>query len=187
MPRGVYYRDVYSKHANCRGDHLELFFRRVDKMGPYPGKKGRWCLTTRCWIWLAGKYANSGYGQFRGTRAHKYIYEIVVGKVLDGMLVMHKCDNPSCVNPDHLFMGTPADNMEDKVRKGRQSRVGCSKNPPIGERNIKAKLTEKQVVLARELYRNGVSIKNIETTIQSNVCKSTLLLAVRKRTWRHLA
>lgn len=79
-------------------------------------------ITPGCWIWTAST-RRFGYGQIqfqgRPQAAHRVSYIINVGSVPDGMLVLHKCDVPGCVNPDHLFLGTGADNMNDMSRKGR--------------------------------------------------------------------
>lgn len=76
-----------------------------------------------CWIWIAGRYFPAGYGQFfldgRDMRAHRTSWTIVHGPIPDGLWVLHKCDNPPCVRPDHLFLGTRSDNMRDCVSKGR--------------------------------------------------------------------
>lgn len=76
-----------------------------------------------CWIWKACKH--NGYGTFKvnGTQmfAHRYSYELHKGSIPEGMFVCHTCDNPECTNPNHLFLGTPWDNVQDMLQKGRNS------------------------------------------------------------------
>lgn len=86
--------------------------------------------TETCWVWTAGtfKYRN-GYGQFRVRRgdppayAHRFAWELVNGPIPQGLHVLHRCDNPPCVNPAHLFLGTQIDNYRDMVSKGRSRSI----------------------------------------------------------------
>lgn len=75
-----------------------------------------------CWEWTG--WRAHGYGYFfhegKDQRAHRVSYELFVGSIPDGLVVMHSCDNRPCVNPDHLSVGTQADNVRDMVAKGRQ-------------------------------------------------------------------
>ncbi len=83
-------------------------------------------VTPGCWLWTAGQ-VTGGYGHFAITRAtniraHRMAYILACGPIPKDKLVLHKCDNPICVNPDHLYIGTHADNANDKVLRGRTHR-----------------------------------------------------------------
>jgi len=116
-------------------------------------------------------------------KAHRISYELNVGPIPDGLNVLHHCDNPPCVNPAHLWVGTHADNVADKVAKGRQ-RWGMSGYGRHGETHPTAKLTEEQAVEARALYGAGVS--QAEIAGRFGVSQPTIFGLVSGRTWKHL-
>ena len=104
-----------------------------------------------CWVWMAAADAY-GYGKIgiatgRSARAHRISWRLHNGPIPNHLYVLHRCDNPCCVNPSHLYLGTQADNMADMVSKGRSSRHGA----PSGEKNGMAKLTDIQVERIRLL------------------------------------
>lgn len=106
-----------------------------------------------CWLWYGSLFGSNGYGRLqvksKSMAAHRYAWESHKGEIPPGMLVLHKCDNPGCVNPDHLFLGTHQDNSDDKVSKGRHSRgvkhSSAKVNPARGEAVGRAKLKYTQV------------------------------------------
>jgi hypothetical protein len=106
-----------------------------------------------CWPWTAS--TTHGYGQIGvpGTRphkAHRVAWELTNGPIPDGLLVCHRCDNPPCCNPAHLFLGTNADNMRDMVAKGR-----AGSRTAAGDLNPKARLTPEQVQEIRAAIASG--------------------------------
>ena len=104
-----------------------------------------------CWEWIA-HIDKDGYGKAkingRTLRAHRVSYELTYGKVPNGLLVCHKCDNRSCVNPKHLFLGTDKDNMRDKANKNR-----CNQK---GEKNNASKYSDHIIKPIRDLYNTGL-------------------------------
>lgn len=134
-----------------------------------------------CWIWKKGKDAR-GYGilRFRGRayKAHRLAWILTHGEIDDDLFVCHHCDNPPCVNPGHMFIGTQSDNMRDMVSKGRH-------NPPRGSTNPLSKLTEKQVFTIRWLYsENDLSQDRIAQMYQ--VSQVLISKVVRREIWRHV-
>ena len=101
-----------SKRCSSHGPPEERFWKRVSKPDD-PDK---------CWQWTGGK-SSLGYGDMmiEGKRigAHRFSYQLHHGPIPEGMWICHHCDNPKCINPDHLFIGTHQDNSNDKIKKGR--------------------------------------------------------------------
>jgi len=134
-----------------------------------------------CWEWI-GYRNDDGYGKLgikgRPTSAHRLSYEINIGPIPDGLCVLHKCNNPACVNPIHLYVGTPQDNMNDMVIASRQAR-------PNGENNPKAKLTEIQVMeIIRLLKTNNMTHKEISDRF--HVTPENILHISKGQTWKHI-
>ena len=141
-----------------------------------------WSLVNKtegCWLWMAQKNAD-GYGHygFNGgyMRAHRFALEESLGKSIGNLIVMHTCDNPACVRPSHLVVGTHADNMADKVRKNRQA---------SGEKNGASLLTELQVREMRSKYKPKIYTYKMLAN-EYGVSKDTVQKAVRGIYWKYL-
>ena len=120
-----------------------------------------------CWI-FTGQKDRQGYGRIKvggkygkPMQVHRVVFEHYHGPIKD-LLVCHTCDNCSCCNPDHLFLGTHQDNMDDMVRKKRR-------NNPFGERSYRHKLTSKEVALIRKDSRSGIVLAKLFNTSKSNI------------------
>jgi hypothetical protein len=142
---------IYNK--NTHKDYLKL----IKKSG-------------KCWEWQ-GRLNNKGYGQFRINGkpwlCHRYSYQFYIGVIPVGGQVLHKCDNPKCANPAHLFLGNCSDNMVDRLLKGRQPN---------------SKLVVADIVEIREKSKNGVSTK--ELSKKYNVCYRNIRDIVRLKSWK---
>lgn len=135
-----------------------------------------------CWIWTGGK-TYGGYGVFcldgQMRRAHRIAWIITNGPIPDGMEVLHRCDNPPCVNPAHLCLGTHQDNMDDMARKGRGNHFGTR-----GEQNGKARLTTRDIRLIREMVGSGMTHK--AAARQFGVARTTVTAIIRGVNWKHV-
>lgn len=138
--------------------------------------------TKDCWEWQGSRH-KFGYGWFsnghKAGGAHRFSWQLKNGPIPDGMLVCHRCDNPACVNPAHLFLGTNADNMADMARKGR-AKGGC--HPGVG--CARAKLDDATVIAIRQRKARGERAVNIAKTF--NIQPATVRQICRRATWRHL-
>jgi hypothetical protein len=109
-----------------------------------------------CWIWCGGTRVKSGYGGIKVNgktiSTHRYSYQLHYGAIPAGLFVCHKCDNPKCINPDHLFLGTNSDNMKDAYNKGRLN-LPTNGGFKTGNKPINRKLTEEQVIQIKEILK----------------------------------
>ncbi len=125
---------------------------------PIPVETRFWRHVVRtggCWLWTGAKFTD-GYGKIRLDRAskkyisaHRLSWQIAYGQVPQGLSVLHQCDTPACVRPDHLFLGTQTDNCMDMMEKGRDRH-------PRGEAHQGARLREQDVVQIRKIGREGI-------------------------------
>jgi hypothetical protein len=156
-----------------------------------------------CWEWTHSR-ASNGYGSFKMNYkhrlAHRYAWEITNGAIPAGALVCHRCDNPPCVNPDHLFLGDYSTNQLDAVAKGRHSaqthrhrwargsRHGTKTHPEAvarGERASQAKLTNERVLEIRAA-RASTGYGKRRLAAMFGVPEATVSLIIRRITWTHI-
>lgn len=153
------------------------------KMGPKPkplrdrffnGKFTK--MESGCWLWNSSRddYGSICVGIIR-QRAHRVSYELHIGRIPDGLFVLHQCDNKRCVNPDHLFLGTDQDNSDDKVSKGRQA-----KGVKVGG----VKLDDIQVLTIRKCAADGLKANKIAPYF--HVSNSTVTEIIARKIWRHI-
>lgn len=163
MPTGIYERK--------RRPMADRFWEKVDKSG-------------ECWLWTRA-CDPEGYGRFncgpgQGTQlAPRVAYELTFGPIPEGLDVLHTCDNPPCVRPVHLFLGTQAVNMADMVAKDRR-------NDAHGERAATAKLTSSQVQAIRAHHAKG-GISFAQLGREHGIAAPTVAKLIRGITWRRIA
>lgn len=147
-----------------------------------------------CWLWTASTNSN-GYGQLfvakepgaRPIAAHRLSWMLHNGAIPERLWVLHRCDNPRCVRPDHLFLGTSDDNVADMHAKGRASAPPRTDVlPPVrrGERNGSAVLTELEVRAMRELAARGFAMRELARRFK--VARGTVKSVLIYKTWSHI-
>ena len=162
---GKKFTDYFCKHKNARNvccsveckhkkllNTTEKFWHKVNKNGPVCERLG-----TRCWEWTGGKDTD-GYGEMmfekKMSKSHRLSWIFAYGPIPKGLCVCHTCDNPKCVNPSHLFLGTNQINTLDRTMKGRSAHNTKGKNGM-------AKTTEDQAIAIREIYKTGKTTTSI--------------------------
>jgi predicted XRE-type DNA-binding protein len=139
----------------------------------YINKKGE----DECWEWIGA--IHNRYGRFsisgKIKPSHYIVYELINNSIPIGLLVCHKCDNPKCCNPKHLFLGTHGDNMRDMINKGRDKKA-------FGEMNGNSKIKKKEVDEIKQLYSTN-NYSQRELAKQFNISQSTIFQIVNRRTW----
>lgn len=150
--------------------------------------------TETCWLWM-GKRRETGYGLMyfagRYIRTHRLAWQLFRGDIPDGMEVCHRCDNPPCVNPDHLWVGTHAENMKDAAKKGRIA-SGDKSGARLygapwskGELSGKAKLTTADVIEIRRLC-DTLGMRQTKVAKMFGVSSCQVSVIVRRKQWKHI-
>lgn len=155
---------------------LDRFWAKVDRRGP-----------DECWTWM-GSRSPKGYGVLgtiedgrpASVRAHRLSYTLNVGPIPVGLMVCHRCDNPPCVNPAHLWVGTASDNQRDAYAKGR--RVSPSVTGPRGEAAHGARLTNAAAAQMRAQYAEGA--RQVDLAAHFGVSQPTVSEVVRGLKYR---
>lgn len=136
------------------------------------------CAEGGCWEW-SGDRDKDGYGRVsvgsKNVFVHRLIYELCVSEIPMGMQVLHHCDNPPCCNPDHLFVGTNQDNVDDMTGKGRQRR---------GEEIRTSKMTPETVRELRRRYSDGETVKLL--AIEYGISEQSARHIIGRRSWKHV-
>jgi hypothetical protein len=150
-----------------RGTKAERFWSKVDIAGQ-----------DECWIWKA--CIKKGYGWFDGRNAQITAWELTYSPIekYSGIFACHKCDNPLCMNPNHLFLGTLLDNARDRHSKGRDAYMKGSANPS-------ARITEDDAVAIRELHSNNV-FSTREIAERYKLSLSHVRRIIRREKWAHV-
>lgn len=163
---------------------IELLERDIERFWSHVNRRGE----NDCWEWTAA-LSEHGYGHFNlwrngktvNLKAHRVAWQIVRGPIPDGLFACHSCDNPRCVNPKHLFLGTQDDNMADMARKGRN----LDHRPRVkGEGHPLHKLSSDDVAEIRRVYAAG-GVTQRELGKRFGVSQARVQMIVTGKGWRY--
>jgi hypothetical protein len=138
----------------------------------------------KCIIWK-GRLDRKGYGTLSvksiKMKAHRFSYQKYIGEISEGLCVCHSCDNPSCVNPKHLWLGTSQENIMDKISKGRDI------DPPklLGELNYNSRFNEETIKLIRKEHKESKT-SFTDLARRYGVTRCAISLIVKRKTWKHV-
>lgn len=142
----------------CINDYSILYPDIKEKINSYYKVflKNRYIIDIEsdCWNWK-DKINEDGYGYYNTKLAHRLFYEMYIGDIIEGLLICHTCDNPKCVNPNHLYMGTNQDNMDDMVKRGRSLKGNLN---PAKRKEVRKKISKNNPMLKQE-HRDKISKK----------------------------
>lgn len=178
-PESAYGGGLCGGHRSQRSRGVPL--RPIDRDLHAPMAAVFWRLVQKldgCWRWLGARERHGLTYGYRGRPrvwAHRYSWELHNGPIPSGLFVLHRCDNPPCVNPEHLFLGTLADNNRDRDQKGRQAR---------GERGGRAKLTVEAVRAVRAQRAAGVAC--LDVAAEHGISEQQVSAIATGRSWRHV-
>lgn len=167
-PQGAWLRKMTREPKQTLED---AFWASVDRSGD-------------CWVWT-GAQSTEGYGVFdvggRQEKAHRFSAQLA-GMQIDGMVVCHHCDNPPCVRPGHLFVGTPNDNIQDMVKKDRQAQ-GETHGARLHPERF-CSLTEEEVIAVRSAVDAGETHERVAERF--GVSRANVGMIVQRKTWKHI-